>query len=580
MKYWLLIDSWNLMESFVTESISPYSFYQERSFGNNLSRFFKVGSEKINHLILSTREPMGEYAVEISDELLDVDLLIKSGKKKTVFTYPKTIYYRKGLVRFRFFSREKQIAFIAESKILLEVKCIEKYLNDFYFDNKAKVKISEKSSDAFLFEKQQYLSFDNKYNSLKGAFVGYVRGQLTSMDNVQQELLSHMTELKNSFTGLHTELMLGEDAVHDVLIFQKIFQCKLEYSKLGIEATNLFDILSQVFKEVVKLASMRSQELKRQKTPAYEKEIEGLKQKREKCAHALNRLEDVFNFSYIKDELNQIKQKEIENGEKKGKKREYFKKETPEYKRKVELKKMLDDFEENKSEYKTLKQEIKIIEERIDSYHYGSTEYDSALGALFVRLSDGVNDLIKKVNKSSQSHFVDFSRIKIVDEKMMLRFGSETVVESVYLNIVLQYILEQSLGGARSISEIEILNLILATAKIFRNTEYSKTVTGQELLVSLGQYWRYKKQELDTFSIPSHLPIFQSIMSFFIKPQGFEQIERFMLNRKYRYKEYAFMLWGAYIGFAAIPKTFTSVIYQNDEIDKELDYYLNDILVN
>lgn len=341
MKYWLLIDSWNLMESFVTESISPYSFYQERGFGNNLSRFFKVGSEKINHLILSTREPVGEYAVEISDELLDVALLVKSGKKKTVFTYPKTIYYRKGSVRFRFFSREKQIAFIAESKILLEVKCVEKYLNDFYFDNKAKVKVSEKFSDAFLFEKQQYLAFDNKYNSLKGAFVGYVRGQLTSMDNGQQELLSHMIELKNSFTGLHTELMLGEDAVHDMLILQKIFQCKLEYSKLDIEATNLFDILSQIFKEVVKLASMRSQELKRQKTPAYEKKLEELKQKREKCAHALNRLEDGFSFSRIRDELNQIKQKEIENGEKKGKKREYFKKETPEYRRKVELKKCL-----------------------------------------------------------------------------------------------------------------------------------------------------------------------------------------------------------------------------------------------
>ena len=146
--------------------------------------------------------------------------------------------------------------------------------------------------------------------------------------------------------------MLGEDAVHDMLILQKIFQCKLEYSKLDIEATNLFDILSQIFKEVVKLASMRSQELKRQKTPAYEKELEELKQKREKCAHALNRLEDGFSFSRIRDELNQIKQKEIENGEKKGKKREYFKKETPEYRRKVELKKMLDDFEENNSEYK------------------------------------------------------------------------------------------------------------------------------------------------------------------------------------------------------------------------------------
>ena len=85
MKYWLLIDSWNLMESFVTESISPYSFYQERGFGNNLSRFFKVGSEKINHLILSTREPVGEYAVEISDELLDVALQLGSYEKSVIY---------------------------------------------------------------------------------------------------------------------------------------------------------------------------------------------------------------------------------------------------------------------------------------------------------------------------------------------------------------------------------------------------------------------------------------------------------------------------------------------------------------
>ena len=67
MKYWLLIDSWNLMESFVTESISPYSFYQERGFGNNLSRFFKVGSEKINHLILSTKEPKSYGTFSIVD---------------------------------------------------------------------------------------------------------------------------------------------------------------------------------------------------------------------------------------------------------------------------------------------------------------------------------------------------------------------------------------------------------------------------------------------------------------------------------------------------------------------------------
>lgn len=67
-------------------------------------------------------------------------------------------------------------------------------------------------------------------------------------------------------------------------------------------------------------------------------------------------------------------------------------------------------------------------------------------------------------------------------------------------------------------------------------------------------------------------------MSFYIKVQGFEQIERFMLNRKYQYKEHAFMLWGAYVGFAAIPKTFTGVIYQNNDVNKELDSFLLNLL--
>ena len=93
-------------------------------------------------------------------------------------------------------------------------------------------------------------------------------------------------------------------------------------------------------------------------------------------------------------------------------------------------------------------------------------------------------------------------------------------------------------------------------------------------MTALGEYWRYKKQEADTFSIPANLSILQSIMSFFIKAQGFEQIERFMLNRKYQHKEYAFMLWGAYIGFAAIPKTFTKVIYQDNDISKKLDQFI------
>ena len=39
-----------------------------------------------------------------------------------------------------------------------------------------------------------------------------------------------------------------------------------------------------------------------------------------------------------------------------------------------------------------------------------------------------------------------------------------------------------------------------------------------------------------------------------------------MLMKNYTQKRYAFMLWGALVGFADLPKTFTNILYQNDEI--------------
>ena len=56
MQYYIEISSWNLLESFVTESISPFSFYSERNFGNNLSRYLSGEEEKSNYLILSTQD--------------------------------------------------------------------------------------------------------------------------------------------------------------------------------------------------------------------------------------------------------------------------------------------------------------------------------------------------------------------------------------------------------------------------------------------------------------------------------------------------------------------------------------------
>lgn len=61
--------------------------------------------------------------------------------KGETFLYPKTVYYQKGKVRFRFKNQDSIKAFIAESKIIFEVKTIDKYSNDFFIETDTPKKI-------------------------------------------------------------------------------------------------------------------------------------------------------------------------------------------------------------------------------------------------------------------------------------------------------------------------------------------------------------------------------------------------------------------------------------------------------
>ena len=74
------------------------------------------------------------------------------------------------------------------------------------------------------------------------------------------------------------------------------------------------------------------------------------------------------------------------------------------------------------------------------------------------------------------------------------------------------------------------------------------------------------------------MPVLQSVMSFFLKPFGFDQIERYMMNKKFTEKKYAMMLWAACNGYAALPKTFTSVLHQDEENYMDMDNLLEDIM--
>lgn len=139
--YYLSVDKWNLMESLVTESISPYSFYKKRNFSNTLSRIKDEGNKKYSQLLLCTSKKGNNCLIGIHESLLDKDSLkgiLKKDKKgyyQEYFSYNKTIYFKKGFVKFLFKNDTDINEIVAESRIVFELKCIDKYKDFFLVDN-------------------------------------------------------------------------------------------------------------------------------------------------------------------------------------------------------------------------------------------------------------------------------------------------------------------------------------------------------------------------------------------------------------------------------------------------------------
>lgn len=557
MKYYLECSSWNLLESFSTESISPYAFYRERDFGNNLSRYLSGENEKSNYLILSNRDRGGDITIEVDEQIIDLSLVKQINKRTKMFTYPKTIYYKKGGVRFRFNSYEIKENLVSESKILLEIKTLEKYSSDFYVRKVMAVSIKDviNLSDSMSFNIKEYINYDNIYNKIKGGIFGYVRGRLTSQDSSIIQLQNKLRELKNTYGGLYTKIMTEEKYQEDTNIQRLLEECKEDYLH-NIGHTNSFDVINAQYEELNQIAIKRTIE-----TSSTTKEK--LLTQHKELIFQLEEIEELSNIKEYKRELQKIRNVEKENGKKNEKTREYFKKGSVEYERKEQLKRIINEIE-NDEKYIQLRNELNRLENELES---NSNKYDTLLSAIFTRIGDILNDLIRIVSQKNNCQNPDLAEITKNDNGSIQLIEQEEP-ERIYFNILLNEILR---NPSKDISEYTLLQLIEKSAIIFKNNKLSKSEKGIRILDTLRAYWAYKSHKTESFSIPEQLPLLQSIMSFLIKSIDYSQIERFMIMKNYAQKSYAFMLWGAWVGFADMPKTFTNVIFQNEEATKLLE---------
>lgn len=577
MKYWIIIDSWNLMETFTTESLSPHSFYLNRSFGNDLTRYISKDGELYYNLVLFKKEPIADFAIEIDSCLIDNNLIVRD-KKNDAILYPQTIYFRKKLVRFRFKNEATLRGFIAESKIIIEVKNIEKYFDDFYVGGENAISIGRiKQSEMLPFELGKYVQQDNFFNSIKGGIVSYACGEKTTTSQESQSLLLSLISLKNAIAGLNTTIMIGEENILDYSPYMTLLEkTRKEYSKSGIKVvSNSFEVLKHLLDEIKKLSSLRMDTIAHQKSPSYAYEVAELEKKKERYKELLYSLED-SNIRQVKDELQLIKEQEVLNGEKEGKKRKYFPKGSPEYIRKQELKSIIDSYKEENDEYRNAYHEYKEIESSLANSVVGVTQYDSAISALFIRFSDNVNNIIKIIKSNLREENIKsdiLPMIEINGGNIHIDVDSVNKEEVVVYNILLNCIVSNPNGKQSAVSDSKILDIVEETGRLFGKCEESKSECGGLILCILRNFWLYKNQRVDVFTIPDNLSVVQSIMSFLIKPHGFDQIDRFMLNRGYQQKKYAFLLLGSLIGYAALPKTLTNML--NDEAQETIiDDYL------
>lgn len=581
MKYWIIIDSWNLMETFITESLSPYNFYERRSFSNDLTRYInKEGS--FTNLLLFRDEPLSEYAIQVDETLLNKELLTPVSKGKiTCYSYPTTIYYKRGMISFRFMSENAIKSFVAESKIIIEVKTIEKYIDSFYIQpdtNLHPVKFDRTSSIPFNMD--DYIRKDNLFNSIKGAIIAYTCGVLTNTSQKNQTLVLALNELKNQVAGLNTNIMISEGVIPNFVPVKKALatvQNIISSDNQGIETS--VDVLRHIVNEILPLSIKRCAEIAKRKSPSYDQKLEQLKEKEIECSKKLDVLEDQ-NINEAKNELQQIKNLEVENGLREGKKRKFFPKGSSVYIRKKELQEIINRFKENNAEYKSLKHELKNIKDELSFAVSGTTQYDASLEALFTRFSDNINNILKTLKKQISTSEQTVTLDNIVFHKGLHIIEDESDIEYQYFDIVLNFILNNPNGKNSVVSDNRILDIISNTGKIFKEKFPSLDAKGDLILNTIRDYWQYKKQKKDNFSIPQDMPVLQAILSFFIKSRGFDQIERFMMNRAYHHKELAYMLCGCLMGYAALPKTLTSVIYSQDKqkIEECTETYLFNLL--
>lgn len=550
------------------ECVSPFSFYARRCFGSDLSRHFEE-SERMNHLLLSTKEPISDFAIKIDSSSLNLQYLSRVRKSKYLYLYPRSIFFQKGKVKFRFATEELLKTFLAETEIMLEIKCTALYSDDFYISNTGSEYAVPMDLDILPMEAQEEsIIQEDKFNYTKGAIIGYCRGLLTNKSQEETDAIVALTNLRNDIVGLHTQIMVDDNYVPTRSLDSSIIRAEELYNKALYRKTQNFRVISLLYADLIEKANLRYEEMQSRKTTNFRLNESEIKRAIVDSKEAIRQYEFNSNLLPLVNELEKIKRDEVENGKKIGQRRKFYPKGSPEFTRKQELKANIENYKKSNKKHLELVKRLQGLQNQLYLISTGASEFDSAIATISNQISDVIANIEKDVQSSNRQVNIDFSCFKTCRNGELIIFDPDyKAAELEYYNILMRTILEYPVKELRPASDVDMLNLLKVSMNRYKEIGTSfATDDGQRIRRILLNYWFYKNHDpKGKVELTEEFPLINNIIAFFLKGSDFSQIERYTVNKGIKHKEYALMLFGGLVGFASLPRTMTASIYQSPE---------------
>lgn len=214
------VNSLNVNNILSSESISPPVFYENRGYGfkryerilsNPYQNSFLIYSKlPITNMHRSDRE---EFPVVIAvPSTYLTSLNDYTTNEVTIYQSDKTIYLNWDECFFIYRNLEEKNKTIASTKRSLEVKHVDKYINQFYlledfnFDHfNWSDSLLENLQDAKSINSTE-LTFDQKFNKIKGLIYGYAAGDLRAQSSEMLSGRRYYKDFINVFSVLLNEL--------------------------------------------------------------------------------------------------------------------------------------------------------------------------------------------------------------------------------------------------------------------------------------------------------------------------------------------------------------------------------------